>query len=171
MIATKDNQVIVTHGNSTSVLKIDNFRQDENRILAIITHCFALQYVLNLQPVKSYQMTQLHFDYSKKILFFLIVSSSFFLSSCYTYRVATHAQPGTEVSKPFTAHSFFWGLVQKPPEIHTPVCDSLGVNGLAEVTVKNNFGYSLITVATLGIWSPVRVLWKCGKPCKKEGEL
>jgi hypothetical protein len=93
------------------------------------------------------------------------------LSSCYAYRVATHAQAGSEPSKVVTAHAFFWGLVQKPAQIHTPVCDSLQVNGMSEVTVKTNFGYALITVATLGIWSPVKLQWRCGKPCRKTGSL
>jgi hypothetical protein len=101
----------------------------------------------------------------------LLFSMMVVFSSCYSYRVATQAQAGTETSKTITAHSLFWGLVKKPTEIHTPVCDSLQVNGLAEVTVKSNFGYSLITVITLGIWSPVKLEWKCGKPCKKSGEL
>ena len=100
-----------------------------------------------------------------------LITAMLFLSSCYSYRVTTEAQAGTEASKPVTAHAFFWGLVQKPSEIHTPVCDSLGVNGMSEVTVKSNFGYSLITVATLGIWSPVQIQWKCSKPCKKTGEI
>jgi Bor protein len=92
-------------------------------------------------------------------------------SSCYSYRVATHAQAGTGLSKPVTAHAFFWGLVQKPPQIRTPVCDSLQLNGMSEVTVKTNFGYALITVITLGIWSPAKVQWKCSKPCKETGTL
>lgn len=100
-----------------------------------------------------------------------LFATTLFLSSCYSYRVATHAQAGTEPSKPVTAHSFFWGLVQKPAQIHTPICDSLGVNGMAEVTVKTNLGYALITVVTLGIWSPMKVQWKCSKPCKKTGTL
>lgn len=91
-------------------------------------------------------------------------------SSCYNFRVATQALPGSEVTKT-TAHSFLWGLAQKPPTISTPNCDSLGVNGMAEVTMRTNFGYSLITVVTLGIWCPMRVEWKCGKPCKKTGTL
>jgi hypothetical protein len=99
------------------------------------------------------------------------IAATLSLSSCYSYRVTTEAGPGTEASKPVTAHAFFWGLVQKPSEIHTPVCDSLGVNGMSEVTVKSNFGYSLITVATLGIWSPVKIQWKCSKPCKKTGKI
>ncbi len=92
-------------------------------------------------------------------------------SSCYSYRVATHAQAGSELSKPVTAHAFFWGLIQKPAQIHTPVCDSLQLNGMSEVTVKSNLGYSLITVITLGIWSPVKVQWRCSKPCKVPGSL
>jgi hypothetical protein len=100
----------------------------------------------------------------------LIVASVLF-SSCYTYKVSTQAQPGGEYST-ITAHAFFWGLVQKPKDyIHTSVCDSLGVTGVSEVVVKTNLGYSLITVVTLGIWSPVKVKWKCSKPCKKTGTL
>jgi hypothetical protein len=94
-----------------------------------------------------------------------------FSSSCYTYRVTTQAQAGTETfSAP--AHSFFWGLVKSPKnDIHTPVCDSLESNGVSEVTVKTNLGYSIITVVTLGIWCPMKVEWKCAKPCKKTGTL
>ncbi len=107
----------------------------------------------------------------KNHFFSLWIIATLFCSSCYSYRVATQAQPGTEASETKTAHSFFWGLVQKPGLIHTPICDSLGVNGVAEVTVKNNFGYSFITVVTLGIWSPMKIEWKCSKPCKKSETL
>lgn len=93
------------------------------------------------------------------------------LSSCYSYRVGTYAQPGTDASKPITANCFFWGLIKSPKDITTPLCDSLQVNGMAEVTMSTNFGYALITVATLGIWSPIKVTYKCGKPCKKIGDL
>ena len=104
-------------------------------------------------------------------LFTLLFSVSLVVSlnSCYTARVATHAQAGTEVSGQ-TVHFFLWGAIQSPKRVITPVCDSLGVNGMAEVTVKNNFGYSLITVVTLGIWSPTRLEWKCSKPCQKIGD-
>jgi len=113
-----------------------------------------------------------HFSQMRTSVLLWLISATLCCSSCYTYRIATQAQTGAEVSKSITAHSLFWGLVQKPKDyIHTPVCDSLGVNGVAEVTVKTNFGYALITVVTLGIWSPVRVQWRCAKPCKKEGTL
>jgi hypothetical protein len=112
------------------------------------------------------------FNRNRLLLFSCLLLSLFFLPGCYTYRIATEAQAGAEPSKQITAHSLFWGLVQKPKDyIHTPICDSLGVNGLAEITVKTNFAYSLVTVVTLGIWSPAKVQWRCGKPCKKTGTL
>jgi hypothetical protein len=93
------------------------------------------------------------------------------LPGCYSYRIGTHAQAGTEVKKA-TAHSFFWGLIQKPKDgIKTPNCDSLQVNGMSDVKVKTNFGYALITVCTLGIWAPIQIEYKCGKPCQKIGEM
>ena len=113
----------------------------------------------------------LHINCIRNMVFTGMISVTLLSSSCYSYRVAINAQAGSEASKLITANSFFWGLIQKPKEIHTPVCDSLGVNGVAEVTMKTNFGYALITVVTLGIWSPMKVQWKCGKPCKKSGTL
>jgi hypothetical protein len=99
-----------------------------------------------------------------------LISCVLLFSSCYTYRISTHAQAGTEVSTK-TAHSFFWGLAQSPKEITTPICDSINANGMAVVQVKSNFGYSLITVVTLGIWSPMKVEWRCSKPCQVNGHL
>jgi len=100
----------------------------------------------------------------------LLIICMLVLNSCYTYRVATKAQAGTEMTSR-TVNSFFWGLVQNPKEISTPICDSLNINGMAVVQVKSNFGYSLITVLTLGIWSPMIIEWKCGKPCQVTGHL
>jgi hypothetical protein len=63
-----------------------------------------------------------------------------------------------------TVHSFFWGALQhnlvppaSSPTSKTPAnCRSMG-----QVKLPMNYGYSLITVATLGIWSPMRVAWQC----------
>jgi len=112
-----------------------------------------------------------HFSCSRRMTTIWLIMVNIFFSSCYSYRIATQAQAGTETIKPVTTHSFFWGLVRSPKEIHTPVCDSLGANGMAEVNIKNNFGFALITVATLGIWSPMKLECKCAKPCKKTGTL
>lgn len=90
-------------------------------------------------------------------------------SSCYTYRLATHAQPATEslVTTRKTAHSLFWGLLNKPQVITTPNCDDLGAPGVSEVIVRTNFGYACVTLLTLGIYCPVTVEWKCAKKCQQ----
>ena len=115
-------------------------------------------------------MVKKHLNPLKQLLPACLISMTVMCSSCYTYRIATNAQAGTEVSKR-TVHSFLWGLAQKPSTITTPICDSLGVNGMSEVTMKTNLGYSLITVLTLGIWCPMKVEYKCSKPCKKSDTL
>jgi hypothetical protein len=104
-------------------------------------------------------------------LLVLMICMTISLQSCYSYRIATHAQAGTEPRKA-TAHSFFWGLVQTPKDgIKTPNCDSLNINGMSDVKVKTNLGYALITVCTLGMWAPVQLEYKCGKPCQVVGRM
>jgi len=93
----------------------------------------------------------------------------FALQSCYHYHINTsNFDPSTHYEKK-TVSSFFWGLAQK--NIIASNCDSLKINSLDEVHIKTNFGYALITVATLGIWCPMTVEWKCSKPCPREGEI
>lgn len=94
----------------------------------------------------------------------------FCCSGCYTYRISTRAQEGTELSSK-QVNAYFWGLVQSPKAITTPICDSLNINGMAVVQVKTNLGYALITVATLGIWCPMRIEYKCSKPCQQTSPL
>jgi hypothetical protein len=102
----------------------------------------------------------------------MLLAGSMMLSSCYTYRLATHAQPATDTyEKPIRANSYLWGLLNKPQVLQTPNCDKLGANGVAEVTVKTNFGFALITIATLGIYCPLHIYYKCGKPCQQTGDL
>jgi hypothetical protein len=64
-----------------------------------------------------------------------------------------------------TLHAFFWGALQQnllppaPPATSTPAnCKSM-----RQVKVPMNYGYALITVATVGIWSPLRVAWQCAE--------
>ncbi|HEX5725589.1 MAG TPA: hypothetical protein VFX98_08995 [Longimicrobiaceae bacterium] len=75
---------------------------------------------------------------------------------CYHYQtVVVDPQPAT----PYTTRrvsSLFWGLVQ--PNIPASNCLD---NVLDEVKVSTNFGYLLLSVATLGIWVPVDVQWRC----------
>ena len=108
-------------------------------------------------------------SFIKRLFVGLLVVCLF--SGCYTYRISTRAQAGTEVTV-VNANSYFWGLLQSPKGgIRTPNCDSLDINGMSVVRVRTNLGYALITVATLGIWCPIKIEWRCGKPCQKIGHL
>lgn len=96
------------------------------------------------------------------------------LPGCYHYRISTAKNDPSTTYVKKTASSFFWGLVQKREngiDVVAANCDSLKVASIDEVRVTTNFGYSLITVLTLGIWSPVTLEWKCAKPCAREGEI
>lgn len=99
----------------------------------------------------------------------LLVLFFIFLQGCYHYHINTSGFDPSTNYKRKTVNSFFWGLVQQ--NIVASNCDSLKINSLDEVHVKNNFGYALITVVTLGIWSPMTIEWKCSKPCPREGEI
>jgi len=106
--------------------------------------------------------------------FFIVSISLLFLTtsteSCYHYRVITVDGDGgasTEYQKKIL-WSYCWGLVNKPKDFVVPNCDSTALN---EVRYTTNFGYALITVASLGILSPTKVEWKCHKPCQRIGDL
>jgi hypothetical protein len=90
-----------------------------------------------------------------------VFASTLFVSqACYHTRVLTEAPPASAVYTTKTVHQLFWGLVQQNVEVKPGDCTS---NALQEVRVTTNFGYSLLTVATLGIWSPLDVEYKCAK--------
>ncbi len=91
----------------------------------------------------------------------LAVAFSLF-QSCYHYRiVAPRTDESTEYQRK-TAHSFFWGLLQRG-EIQTDQEGNAG--GIREIHVVNNLGYSVITVFSFGIWCPIQLEWKHAKPC------
>ncbi|HLP28184.1 MAG TPA: hypothetical protein VK147_06040 [Candidatus Didemnitutus sp.] len=99
----------------------------------------------------------------------LLGTSLVLLHGCYHVRVNTAAYDPSTTYQSETVHTLFWGLVQE--DVIASNCDSLKIKGLDEVRVTTNFGYSLITVLTLGIWCPTQIEWKCSKPCQREGEL
>ena len=93
------------------------------------------------------------------IVFILIIWCSIY--SCTTTRVVSKYDCDTFDNNPLnmkTTWSFAWGLVQ-PKDIN-PKCDSR-FNHLNKVTVKNNLGFALISVASLGIVMPQRIEWCC----------
>jgi hypothetical protein len=110
---------------------------------------------------------QLHTS-SSRIICALLLTCSLSFGSCASYRIATHAQGSTDYTPANSkkAYSLFWGLINKPQVILTPVCDSLGVNGVSEVKISTSFGNVLVTMVTLGIYCPAKVQWKCAKPCR-----
>lgn len=91
------------------------------------------------------------------------------LTGCHSYRIATHAQGGNEPIK-VIGKSYAWGLLQNPPLISTPICDSLDARGLAAIRYKKNFGRSLVTFITLGFYSAVELEYQCSKVCPKPEE-
>ncbi|TVQ02063.1 MAG: hypothetical protein EA359_12665 [Balneolaceae bacterium] len=90
-----------------------------------------------------------------------------FSSGCYHYRViAPDPEPATDYEKR-TVHSLFWGLMQAR-DISADDCLS---NALDEIRITTNLGYSVISVATVGIWMPMDLRWRCAKEPLFEGEI
>ncbi len=118
-------------------------------------------------PVKIEQSAFCN-SYSQRLQVYLVILLLLpFLSGCYHYRVtAPDPDPATEYESR-VAHSLFWGLVQSK-DISADDCLS---NALDEVHMTTNLGYSVISVATLGIWMPMNVQWRCAKEPLQEGEL
>jgi hypothetical protein len=105
-------------------------------------------------------------SHGKKILLVLCILFVVIMESCYHYRVInTTNDPGTEY-RDTVMRSYLWGLVNKPQNFHVPNCADTCA-ALDEVVFSKNFGQSILTVITLGIVSPVKVEWKCHKPCQR----
>ena len=80
-------------------------------------------------------------------------------TGCYHYRVYGEQVPVGSEAKRATLWSSLWGTRQQ--NINT---DQTCVNNpTAEVTMSGNFGYTLLTVLSLGFVSPIDVEWKCAK--------
>jgi hypothetical protein len=102
-----------------------------------------------------------------KVINYLAFSTILALNwNCHSYRVATLAQPSTEPQK-VIIRSSFWGLARNPVSLATPICDQMGVNGVASVSVKKNFGRQLVTLITLGFYSATELEYACSKPCPR----
>lgn len=101
----------------------------------------------------------------------LLILLSALLPSCYHYRIsAPNNLPSTETESE-VVHGLLWGLAVKPKNGLKPKNCEPHDMALYQVQVTSNLGYSLITVVTLGIWSPMKVEWQCAKPCPGEGEI
>ncbi len=94
-------------------------------------------------------------------------------SACMQYRQTakeiTPAGDSADASRGFgkTVWGFLWGgfYAGKPDSAEC------GDVGLAEVTVRTNPAFFLLTVATVGLVAPKRVEWKCARPNPTGGQM
>jgi hypothetical protein len=109
----------------------------------------------------------------------LVLACAMPTTGCYTYHVYQVGgtggreqgnQPGTEWEHK-TLHAFGWGAVRQDLPVDTCQLGSGQRLGMEEVKVDTNFFYLLASVATLGIWVPLDVSWRCAKPPVPTGTL
>jgi hypothetical protein len=102
-----------------------------------------------------------------KVIIILVIT--FTLQSCYHYRVVnTVNDPASVQYHQKVLWSYCWGLVNSPETFTIPDCENSGID---EVRITTSFASSLLTIGTLGIVCPVKVEWKCHKPCQRVGGL
>jgi hypothetical protein len=100
------------------------------------------------------------------VLAFLLASAP----GCYHYQVAAAGPAGANPStfpQSATLHAVFWGLGQDQTLEHVCAQDE----ALARVRTTSNFGYTLLTVVTLGMWAPVQVEYACANPTPAPGTI
>ena len=90
--------------------------------------------------------------------------------SCYHYRVAAAGAAGANPSTfphSMTLHATFWGLVQDRALENVCAQDE----ALSRVRTTSNFGYTLLTMVTLGIWAPLHVEYECANMTPRTGTI
>lgn len=105
--------------------------------------------------------------YARAVVLALLLASA---QGCYHYQVAAAGPAGANPStfpQSATLHAVLWGLVQDQTLEHVCAQDE----ALARVRTTSNFGYTLLTVVTLGIWAPVQVEYACANPTPAPGTI
>jgi hypothetical protein len=100
-------------------------------------------------------------------LFAVLLASA---QGCYHYQVSAAGPAGANPStfpRSTTLHAVLWGLLQDQTLEHVCAQDE----ALARVRTTSNFGYTLLTVITLGIWAPVQVEYACANPTPATGNI
>ena len=93
----------------------------------------------------------------KYLILFAVIFCISGVESCSITRIVSKYDCDTFENNPLnkkTTWSFLWGLVQ--PKDLNPKCDPRS-NHMNKVTIKNNLGFALLSVATLGIVMPQRI--------------
>ena len=117
----------------------------------------------------------------RRILAFALVVLLPMTTSCYTYHAFQEGGPdGRELGnqaatewKERTLHAFAWGKLGIRHDFPVKQC-RVGPDwngGFEEVRVRTTFFYALVTVVTLGIYSPLKIGYRCTKPCSPGGTL
>ena len=99
----------------------------------------------------------------KRIRGVILVSALLFGQACnvYTHTTIIAVPAATpDWTKREVKDSFFWGLLQDDVKVTPEDCPS---NALHTVRHTTNFGYALLTVVTLGIWTRSIIEYKCAK--------
>jgi hypothetical protein len=105
--------------------------------------------------------------YARAVVLTVLLAST---SGCYHYQVAAAGPAGANPStfpQSATLHAVLWGLGQDQTLAHVCAQDE----ALARVRTASNFGYTLLTVVTLGLWAPVQVEYTCANPTPATGTI
>lgn len=102
----------------------------------------------------------------------LLLVCTAFLDACYVYHVyqidgAPGAGKGNQPSTEWqyrNLNAFLWGAVRQDlPVVNCQLGNGQRL-GMDEVKVERDIGHVLAQTLTLGIWSPLKVSWRCNKP-------
>jgi hypothetical protein len=103
---------------------------------------------------------------------FLALTCATAPAGCYRYHVYQVGgpegrelgnQPGTEWEHR-TLHALFWGTLRQDLPVENCRLGDGQLLNIEEVKVETNLAFLLASVATAGVWVPMRVGWRCAKP-------
>jgi len=100
--------------------------------------------------------------------------------ACYRYHLLAPEPDPVVTACRRTVHALAWGLITR--DTRTTFCETATVpdsiataceqsNAIDQVRVSSNFGYTLLTIVTLGFWSPMQLEWHCAKPVEEDGTI
>ncbi|MBA3895143.1 MAG: hypothetical protein H0X69_15905 [Gemmatimonadales bacterium] len=115
----------------------------------------------------------------KAILCTTLVGLQLMTGGCYRYHLLAPEPDPVVTACRRTVHALAWGLIThdtRASHCEGAVPDSVASacqqsNAIDQVMVTSNFGYTLLTIVTLGFWSPVRLEWHCAKPVEEPGVI
>jgi hypothetical protein len=108
-----------------------------------------------------------------------MVALQLMTAGCYRYHLLAPEPDPIVTACQRTVHALAWGLIThdtRTTHCEGAVPDSVASacrqgNAIDQVRVSSNFGFTLLTIVTLGFWSPVELKWHCAKPVEGPGEI